>query len=110
MILPSRNLITDPSGPVELPVSLSPSAMKLNLISTGPLGVSSEAVQFPSMSAANTGEAASSRPSASIPVFMVASVEVPPAYRQDAADGIRGDRGSVPGSAIARHSALLPVH
>src|SRR5215813_13324482 len=58
-IFPPLIAISLPSGPVVVPVSIVPSALKLNPTWTAPIGVSSEPVDVPSTLAALAGAATS---------------------------------------------------
>src|SRR5580698_8766693 len=64
-ILPSLMAILLPSGPVVVPVSLAPSALKEKPIMIGPCPASKDPDQSPSTPAANAGAAISSNPSSS---------------------------------------------
>src|SRR5438874_2657019 len=60
-ILPFLMAMSPPSGPVVVPVSVPPSALKLKPTFTVPMGVSSDPAHLPSTSAARAGAATSTR-------------------------------------------------
>src|ERR1019366_3305339 len=60
--LPSAMAISEPSGPVIVPVSLAPSVFSLKTCAKSPLGVESEPVQVPSAPAAKAVAVSSRAP------------------------------------------------